>query len=155
VCTYFCQYSDWATGWTTGVLFPVRQGFFLFSTASRPALGPAHSPIQWVRGGVLSPEVKPPELGADHSPHSSAGISAGNYTFTPPYVFMAWCLPKHRMCPHGYVWYMLLIVSIRCDGKPLFIITCHSTSLLFCQMLWHGQQQHQYAIIHHILCVFQ
>jgi len=36
------QYSIWVTGWTTGVRFPAGtvKGFFLFFTASRPALGP-------------------------------------------------------------------------------------------------------------------
>jgi hypothetical protein len=34
---------------------------------------------------------------ADHSPSSSAEVkNAWNYTSTPHYVFMAWCLVKHR-----------------------------------------------------------
>jgi hypothetical protein len=36
---------------------PVRVKNFLFSTASRPALGSTQPPIQWVLG-PLSPEVK-------------------------------------------------------------------------------------------------
>jgi len=33
---------------------------------------------------------------ADHSPPSSAKVkNAWSYTFTPQYVFMAWCLVKH------------------------------------------------------------
>jgi hypothetical protein len=31
-----------------------RLGTFLFTTASRPALGPTHLPIQWVPGGKVA-----------------------------------------------------------------------------------------------------
>jgi hypothetical protein len=48
-------------------------GFFLFATASRPALGPADSPVQWVPG-LFSPGVRRPEREADHSPPSSAEV---------------------------------------------------------------------------------
>jgi hypothetical protein len=41
-----------STGWTVGVRFPVGVGIFLFTNASRPALGPAQPPIQWVPGAV-------------------------------------------------------------------------------------------------------
>jgi hypothetical protein len=52
--------------------FESRQGLgiFLFTTASRPALGPTQFPIQWVRG-------------ADHTPSSSAEVNARSCTFTP------------------------------------------------------------------------
>jgi hypothetical protein len=48
-------------------------GIFLFTTASRMALGPTQPPIQWVPG-ALSLEVKRPGHEADHSPPSSAEI---------------------------------------------------------------------------------
>jgi hypothetical protein len=86
-------------GWTIGVLgFVSRQGLgiFLLTTVSRTALGPTQSPIQWVTG-ALSLGVKRPGREADHSPPSSAEVkNAWSYTFTPPYVFMKWCLVKHR-----------------------------------------------------------
>jgi hypothetical protein len=43
------------------------------TTASRTALGPTQSPIQWVSGS-LSLRVKRPEREADHSPPSSAEV---------------------------------------------------------------------------------
>jgi hypothetical protein len=45
-----------------------RLGFFLFTTASRTALGPTQPAIQWVGG------IKWPVREADHSPPSSAEI---------------------------------------------------------------------------------
>jgi hypothetical protein len=69
---------------------------FLSATASRFALGPTQPPIQWVPGAVI-PEVKQPGLEADHSlPFSAKVKNAWNYTPIPQYVFMAWCLVKHR-----------------------------------------------------------
>jgi hypothetical protein len=41
--------------------------------------------------------VKEPQRKAHHSLPSSAEIkNAWSYVSTPPYVFMAWCLIKHR-----------------------------------------------------------
>jgi hypothetical protein len=68
------RYSDWATGWTIGVLgINSRRGMgiFLFTIASRTALGPTQPPIQWVPG-AFSMRVKRPGREADHSPPSSA-----------------------------------------------------------------------------------
>jgi hypothetical protein len=48
--------------------FDSRQGdevLFLFTTASRPALGPNSPPIQWVQGALTS-RVKRPGCEADH-----------------------------------------------------------------------------------------
>jgi hypothetical protein len=63
----------WAMGGTIRVLgFDSWRGLriFLFTTASRMALGPTQPPIQWVRG-ALSLGVKLPGREADHSPPSS------------------------------------------------------------------------------------
>jgi hypothetical protein len=48
-------------------------GIFLFTTASRTALGPTQPPIQWVPG-ALSLGVKRLWCEADHSPPSSAEV---------------------------------------------------------------------------------
>jgi hypothetical protein len=49
---------------------------FLFSTASRPALGPTQPPTQWVPE-ALSPGVKRLGLEADHSPSSNVEVKNG------------------------------------------------------------------------------
>jgi hypothetical protein len=65
-----------------------------WGTASRTALGPTQSPIQWVQG------VKRPGREADHSSPSSVKVrDAWSYTSTPQYVFMAWCLVKQDRRP--------------------------------------------------------
>jgi hypothetical protein len=66
--------------------FESRQdlGIFLFTTASRPALGPTQPPIQWVPG-ALSLWVRRPGREADQSPPPSAEVKNGwSYTSTPP-----------------------------------------------------------------------
>jgi hypothetical protein len=77
-------------GWTIGILgFESRGGLgiFLFTTASRTALGPTHTPIPWLPG-ALSLEVKRLGREADHSPPSTAeGKNARSYTSTPPIRF--------------------------------------------------------------------
>jgi hypothetical protein len=66
-------------------------GIFLFTTASRPVLGPTQPPIQLVRG-ALSLGVKRPGREADHSSPSSAEVkNAWSYTSTLP------------ICLHGVV----------------------------------------------------
>jgi hypothetical protein len=55
------------------VRFPAGLGIFLFTTASRTALGPTQPPIQWVPG-ALSLGVKRPGREADYSPPSSAEV---------------------------------------------------------------------------------
>jgi hypothetical protein len=56
----------------------------LFSTASRPALGLTHSPIQRV-GLALSQRVKRPEREADFAPPSSVEVKHGGTILQLPY----------------------------------------------------------------------
>jgi hypothetical protein len=73
-----------------------RQGFFVFTTASRLVLGPIQPPTQWVPG------VKWSGHEADHSPPSSAEVkNVQSHTSTPSYILTTWCLVKHRICLHG------------------------------------------------------
>jgi hypothetical protein len=55
--------------------------FFLFTTASRPALGPIQTPIQWVPG-ALSLGIKRPGREADLSPPYSAILPLPQCAFT-------------------------------------------------------------------------
>jgi hypothetical protein len=69
-------YPRKVTGWTIGVLgFDSRQGtgIFLFTTASRTALGSTQPSIQWVPG-ALSLGAKRPGREADHPRLSSAEV---------------------------------------------------------------------------------
>jgi hypothetical protein len=67
-------------------------GVFLFSNASRPALGPKQRPIQWIHGD-LSLGLKRPGHEIDHS--STAKVKECVVLhFRCQYVFMAWCLLK-------------------------------------------------------------
>jgi hypothetical protein len=62
-------------------------GIFLFTTASRTALGPTQPPIQWVPR-ALSLGVKRPGREADHLPPSSVEVkNAWRYSSTPPIRF--------------------------------------------------------------------
>jgi hypothetical protein len=70
-----------------GVRVPV--GLRIFSTLSRPVLGPIHPPIQWVPR-ALSLGVSRPGRVADLSPPASAEVKRTcMYASTPPYAFMA------------------------------------------------------------------
>jgi hypothetical protein len=64
-----------ASGWMTGTRFPAGAKIFLFSTASRPGLGPTQTQTQYrdlfLRG------VKRPGPDADHSAPSSAEVENG------------------------------------------------------------------------------
>jgi hypothetical protein len=83
----------WAKSWAIGVLgFYSRRGLgvFLFTTASRTALGPTQPPIQWVPG-ALSLEVKQPGREADHSPPSSAEVKECVELYLHYYNMPPWC----------------------------------------------------------------
>jgi len=71
-------------------------GYFLFTTESRPALGPIQPSLHWVPK-ALSLGLKWPGHEADCSPPACEEVkNVWSYTFTPQYIFMAWCLVKHR-----------------------------------------------------------
>jgi len=67
---------------------------YLFTIASKPALGPTQPPIRWVTG-VLSLGIKRPRRAADHSPPTSSKVkNAWSHTSIPQYVFKAYCSVK-------------------------------------------------------------
>jgi hypothetical protein len=65
-------------------VFDIPKGH-LFSTASRPTLGPIQSHIQWVLG-ALSPRVNRQGREADHSPPTSAEFKNGGAIPPLPYM---------------------------------------------------------------------
>jgi hypothetical protein len=68
----------WLSTWFAGA------GIFLFSTASKLALGPTQPPIYWVPG-ALTPGLKRPERETNHSLPSGAEVnSAWSCTSTFP-----------------------------------------------------------------------
>jgi hypothetical protein len=70
--------------------------FYLTNTASRPALKPIQPPIHCISGAPTQ-GLKRPRSEADYSPPSSTEVkNPWSSNFTPQYVFMAWCLVKHR-----------------------------------------------------------
>jgi hypothetical protein len=76
---------------SVGIATGYGLGIFLFTTVFIMALGSTQPPVQGVLG------VKQLGCEADHSPLSSAEVkNVWSYTSTPQYVFMAWCLVKHR-----------------------------------------------------------
>jgi hypothetical protein len=86
-----------ATG--CGLGFDSRQGheIFLYSTASRPALGPTCSPLKLVPGD-LSPGLKQTGREADYSPPSSGDVKNGG-VIPPLHLESSWhyvLLIKHR-----------------------------------------------------------
>jgi hypothetical protein len=80
---------------TIGVLgFDSRQrlGIFLFTIASRTALGSTQPPIQWI-SGALSLGVNRSGREADFSPPFSTGVKEWVELYLQ-YASMAWCLVK-------------------------------------------------------------
>jgi hypothetical protein len=101
-------------GWTIGVLgfdFWREREIFLFTTASRPALGPTRPPNQGVPG-CLSLGVKRPGYEADYSSASMPrSRMRGAIPPLPQYAVMAWCLVKHRDNFTEFWWKTLLKVA--------------------------------------------
>jgi hypothetical protein len=75
VCIYSLT-TQLDTLWMAGVQILARARFILFSKASKPALRPTQSPIQWILG-PLSLGIKQHGREADHSLPSSAEVKNG------------------------------------------------------------------------------
>jgi hypothetical protein len=91
-----CRSRDSAVGVATryrledwGVVVQVPVGSRIFSTSSRPAVGPTQPPIKWVPG-ALSSGIKWQGREADHSPPTSAQVKKmWIHPPTPQYAFIA------------------------------------------------------------------
>jgi len=90
------RYNDYVTAWTIGVLgFVSRRGLriFLFTTASKSALGPTSVPIQWLPR-VPSLGIKRPECEVDHSPSSARAKECVELYLHSPNTPSVWCSVK-------------------------------------------------------------
>jgi hypothetical protein len=125
-------------GCTIGVLgFNSRQGLgiFLFITASKPVLGPTQLPIQWV-SRALYLGVKRPGREANYL---TSVLSRGAITSLPQYVFMAWCLVKHR---DNFTFYLYLLQLIHISWlfnphNPQYLISTNRSENKECdQKAW-------------------
>jgi len=97
--------SDWVTEWSIEIRFPtgIENGILLSATESRPAVEPTQ-PLFNGYLSFLSAGIKRTGFEDDHSPPVSAKFkNAWNYAFTPPCVFMTWCLTKQRRGLHSVV----------------------------------------------------
>jgi hypothetical protein len=106
--------------WTTGVRFPIDAGTFFFPTASRPALGPNHPPIQRVPGGS-SRGIK--RLGREnHSTPISTEINdVWNCIYTPSCLVHAqfWCAPlRNTNIAQGNVQWLHFVNTVMKLGCP-------------------------------------
>jgi hypothetical protein len=122
--------------------------FFHFATATRPALGPIHLPIQWVTG-ALSSAVKRPVRETEHSPPSGAEVkNSWNYTTTPPIRFHDVVLIKQWMWRCGTATTLLFTLpfyhstpvelsftKLRSSFNTFFKNYCHGNDILLKTML--------------------
>lgn len=84
------------------------------NATSTPALGFSHLPNQWVPASFSA--TKRSGRKANHSPSSNSEVKGWSLTSVPPYVYMVWCLVKHRD-------YFTSIVTVNCCLKdPRHII---------------------------------
>jgi hypothetical protein len=73
-----------------------RIRIFFFRHRFQTGSGSHQPPIQWVPATLFA-GIKQAGREADHSPHSRVQVKyMWCYTSTSLYIFMAWCLVKHR-----------------------------------------------------------
>jgi hypothetical protein len=109
-------------GRTIGILgFESRQGLgiFLFTTASRTALGLTQPLIQWILGAP-SLEVKRQRREANHSPHSSAEVkNVWSYTSTPLIRLRGVELSGKKKKAQGQLYELLLVHGDVCGSTGI------------------------------------
>jgi len=91
-------------GWTTRVLLPAGEGIFFLHHASKRVLGPTQPPIQGVTGALYQRVNRPGREGTTHLHPVQRLIMRGFIPSLSQYVFMAWCLLKHR---DNFTFYLL------------------------------------------------
>jgi hypothetical protein len=107
------------------IRFLARAGNFVLAIMPRSALGPT----QYVP--ALTPGVKRPERETDYSSPSSSEIkSQRSFTFTSPYVFMAWCLGT------GTTLYCLSTRKEQYKSSGKFNVVCHFPKRDWIKSFW-------------------
>jgi hypothetical protein len=92
------------------IRFPAGSGNFSLHHRVQKCSG-VHTPSCPMDTRGSFPGLKRPGREADHSPPSSAEVkNAWSYTSTPLYVFMAWCLVKHRDN------FIFTFITLRCNS---------------------------------------
>jgi hypothetical protein len=99
------------------VRFPAGAGIFLFTTASRTALGPTQPPVQWLPG-ALSLGVKRPGREANYSRLVPRSKNEWGNTSTPQYAFMAWCSVKAQGQLYLYLHLFSIIILFISQNFP-------------------------------------
>jgi hypothetical protein len=121
--------------WTGRPGFDSRQGqrFLLFPTASKLALGPTQPRTQWI-SEALSPGIKRSGCEANQSLPPIAEVkNTWSYTSTPLYVFMPWCLIKHRIV--FVAWYRRSVLPLS-PKIWRFVLSCHQPNWLSELLIW-------------------
>jgi len=105
------------TSLTTRIRFPAGEGIFFFATAFRPDLGPFSHLFSGYEGlfptGYSGRGVK--------LTLTAESKKAWNYTSTPQYVFIAWCLSKQEIRLHGGGPYLCTFTLSGALGIPWFV----------------------------------
>jgi hypothetical protein len=139
-------------GW---VSIPDRgNDFFLFTTVSRPAVGPTQPPIQWV-SWALTPWVRLPVREADQSPPPTANVkNAWSSTYILQNVFMVCCLVSTgTILPLFYLWenylqYISHVLIIQISSQK-FIFYQNDAAYIFSFLsLKHSTEQNDVKIKH-------
>jgi hypothetical protein len=111
----------WATGWMIRVRIPPGNGNYYLHHSLQNGSGPIQPLIQWVLGALSVP------------PPSSAKIkNAWNYISTPQYVFIMWCLVKHKdNCTFTFTFtFTLLEGFVTVTYRFMKIIFCNPKCIL-------------------------
>jgi hypothetical protein len=133
-------------GWTIGILgFVSRQGLgiFLFTTASKTALGSTQPSIQWIKG-ALSLGVKRPWRESDHSPPSSAEVKEWVELYLHSPITPSWRGAQFEKNAQGQLYLYLYITG------NLMIYTGYLVLLRVLTIMrlhWVGQLRNVYRIL--------
>jgi hypothetical protein len=128
---YFSRYSDMATGWTTEEpRLDSWRGKYFFSVPHRLGRPCVQHSLLFNGCQGIFPGGKRPERERDRSPPSTAEVNnAWIYISTPLYIFLAWCLIKHK---DKYTCTFTLKCTIFCDVTQCSLVEVACSNLFAC-----------------------